>query len=243
MDEMPLIGISGSMEGDRIFLLRAYFSAIASAGGIPVLLDPDLEERAVAECVRALDGLLLAGGGDVEPHRFGETPIPELGEPTPVRDGFEIALLEAAASRDGMPVLGICRGLQVMNVAAGGTLYQDLPSQHPGRGTDLLEHKQTLPYEQPSHSITLQNECWLYPLCGQAHWSVNSMHHQAIHRVAPAYQVVATSPDGVVEAIQHRQRPHWQAVQWHPERLSDGLSKGLFATFVQSAQQYRRKKA
>ncbi len=244
MKRMPVIGISGSMEVNKkkVFLLQDYFDAVSRAGGLPVLLNPAADEAAIRQYADVLDGLLLAGGGDVEPKRFGRTPIEQLGETTPPRDRFEFALLKEAA-RINLPVFGICRGLQVMNVSSGGTLYQDLKSQHPESGHGLLEHKQPEAYEIPTHAAVLQPDSLLYFLHKAETAMVNSMHHQAVEDVAPDYRVTAVSSDGVVEAIEHRTRKDWFAVQWHPERLENSLSRSLFSTFVSCAQRYREAKA
>lgn len=245
MKRRPVIGISGSMEPQKrkVFLLQAYFDAVSRAGGLPVLLDPAADEQAIREYASLLDGLMLAGGGDVEPQHFGQDPIEQLGETTPLRDRFELALLKEAA-RAGLPVFGICRGLQVMNVAAGGTLYQDLKTQHPESGFCLLEHKQQEAYEIPSHEVTIMQNSLLSSLNAGAgdNAMVNSMHHQAIARVSPEYRVTAVGRDGVIEAIEHRSRQNWFAVQWHPERLEDRLSRSLFETFVGFAAVYREEK-
>lgn len=243
MEGMPLIGISGSMECKerKSFLLQAYFDAVSRAGGIPVLLNPYMAGEALRQCMKALDGLMLAGGGDVEPRHFGQEAIPELGETTPVRDELELSLLREAYTLQ-MPVFGICRGLQVMNVAGGGTLYQDLKTQHPERNGALLEHKQTEPYETATHSIAIAQDSFLSALTDAPCCMVNSMHHQAVDQPAKTYRVVATAPDGVVEAIQHRELTCWTAVQWHPERLDDALSHKLFELLIHNAAAYRRNK-
>ena len=238
---MPLIGISGSMNDpeNQIFLVRSYMQVILHAGGVPVLLSPDMEQTALEDCLDQLDGLMLAGGGDVVPSRFGEEPIQELGETTPVRDEFELRLLPAAIRRN-MPVLGICRGIQVMNVALGGTLYQDLPAQYQPAHPPLLAHKQTQPYETPTHSVELQPSSQLYRLTGQKELQVNSMHHQAIEALADGLMISGRAADGTIEAVECLDLPFFLGVQWHPERLSDEASHRLFAGFVEAAQTYRR---
>lgn len=244
MASMPLIGISGSIETkkNKVFLLQAYFDAISGAGGIPLLLDPHMSSVAIAQCLPALDGILLAGGGDVGPWHFGQEPIPQIGEMTPIRDTFEFALLKEADRLSPMPVFGICRGMQVMNVAAGGTLYQDLATQHPSRTSGLLSHKQERPYEVPTHQVRIEKDSLLYRQIAMESCMVNSMHHQAVDRLGSGYRLTAVSEDGVAEAIEHEAHPFRVAVQWHPERLSDALSHNLFAAFIGSAQAYRREK-
>ncbi len=242
MPNMPLIGISGSMETkkNKVFLLQAYFDAISGAGGIPVLLNPQMSQSAVSECMEALDGLMLAGGGDVGPWHFGQDPVAEIGEITPIRDVFEFELLKQADRLSTMPVLGICRGMQVMNVAAGGTLYQDLPTQYPSREAALLCHQQEQPYEVPTHAVHIKKDSLLYRQIAQETCMVNSMHHQAVDALGSGYRLVAASDDGVAEAMEMPGHPFRLAVQWHPERIQDMLSHNLFATFIRSAQEYRR---
>lgn len=241
---MPMIGISGSMNDleNHIFLLRSYMQSILQAGGIPVLLSPDMDIAAMEACLQPMDGLLFAGGGDVVPARFGEDPIPQLGETTPVRDAFELALLPMAAARK-MPVLGICRGVQAMNVALGGTLYQDLPSQYQPVEGMLLAHKQEKPYETPSHTVQVVPDSLLHRLTAQDTLRVNSMHHQSVKDVAPSLCVTAHAPDGVVEALEQPNLPFFLGVQWHPERLTDEASLCLFKGLINAADAYRRNKA
>lgn len=238
---MPLIGISGSMNDaeKQVFLVRAYMQALLQAGGVPVMLSPDMKDSALTACLDHLDGLLLAGGGDIIPARFGEEPIPELGETTPVRDDFELTLLPMAMERQ-MPVLGICRGVQVMNVALGGTLYQDLPAQYHSDPIPLLPHKQEKPYECPTHAIQVNPVSLLYRLIGQETVQVNSMHHQSAKAIAPSLRITASATDGVVEALEHPDLPFFLGVQWHPERLTDTASQQLFKGFISAAIAYRR---
>lgn len=236
---MPMIGISGSLDSEetQVTLMRTYLRAVGEAGGIPVLLSPDMDDAALAACLDRLDGILLAGGGDMAPALFGEEPIPELGDQSPLRDAFELRLLQHALSKK-MPTLGICRGVQVMNVAMGGTLYQDLPAQYQPAQMPLLAHKQTAPYATPTHTVTVQTGTLLNKLTGQTVLDVNSMHHQAAWKIAPQLRVSATAPDGVTEALEAPEHPFYLGVQWHPERLADAGSKQLFKGFVEAAATY-----
>lgn len=245
MATMPLIGISGSIETKepKVFLLQTYFNAVSAAGGIPLLLNPHMSEAAIEQCMDVLDGLLLAGGGDVDPRHFGQEPVQEIGEIIPIRDSLEFALIKAADRRSPMPILGICRGLQVLNVAAGGTLYQDLPTQYPAEGTQLLKHSVDDAVNATAHNVQLEPACRLYELLRAETLAVNSMHHQAVEQTGNGYRAVAFSEDGVVEAIEHTGHPFRLAVQWHPERMTDPASRRLFEGFIASAQQYRRSKA
>lgn len=240
---MPLIGISGSMNDaeKQIFLVRAYMQVLLKAGAVPVLLSPDMDTCAMTHCLNKLDGLMLAGGGDVVPSHFQEEAIPELGETTPERDALELSLLPMAMERQ-MPVLGICRGVQVMNVALGGNLYQDLPAQYQHETMPLLPHRQTEAYEKPTHTVMINPSSLLHQLVGETEIAVNSMHHQAVKRIAPLLQPVATAPDGVIEALEHPALPFFLGVQWHPERLEDAASRQLFAGFINAAETYRRHK-
>lgn len=239
----PLIGISGSMNDTKkqLFLVRSYMQVLLQAGGIPVLLSPDMDSSSMASCIELLDGFMLAGGGDVVPERFGEEAIPELGETTPVRDAFELEILGKIIERQ-MPVLGICRGIQVMNVAIGGTLYQDLPAQYHPEDLSPLSHKQEEPYEIPTHTVQIEPLSLLHSLTGQNELQVNSMHHQSVKAIAAPLRVVARATDGVVEALEHPGLPFFLGVQWHPERLADEASRQLFKGFIKAASIYRRRK-
>ena len=237
----PLIGLCGSVDAEQTqqFLLRDYFSAVLRAGGLPVLLSMDMDEEARADCLSRLDGLMLAGGNDVDPTCYCENPVRELGEVNSLRDGFELALLPQAMKLD-MPVLGICRGIQVMNVALGGTLYQDLPTQ---RADSRLIHRQEKPYDKPSHAVSIRDGSLLSNILGTNSFCVNSMHHQAVRDVAPALHTCAQAEDGVTEAVESDDRSFFLGVQWHPERMpADREATALFEAFVGACEQYALKK-
>lgn len=236
----PLIGISTSTQvsndptrlGMRRFALPAYYVArVEEAGGLPVML-PNATPEDASTFVARLDGVLLSGGVDVDPAAYGAEPHARLGEVDPARDRFELALVKAARAA-GRPVFAICRGMQVANVAFGGTLVQDIASQVDG----AFRHEQnTLDIEQPSHSVAIEPGTDLARLAGALQARVNSFHHQSVERLAPGFRLTARAGDGVIEAMEHPEAPWFQCVQWHPERLAgDALTRALFAAFVQAA--------
>lgn len=242
MADFPLIGISGSLEKDesKQFLVRDYNTAILAAGGIPVLLSLDMNQAQLAACLAPLSGLLLAGGNDVAPSLFGETPVQALGEVNPLRDSFEMRLLNAAFPLR-MPVLGICRGMQVMNVMMGGSLYQDIPSQHrTPDGHSPMAHSQTCPAQYDSHGVSIQAQTRLEAILGTRRLPVNSFHHQAVKAVAPPLRCCAVSDDGIIEAVESAEHPFFLGVQWHPERMArtDAHAAALFSALVEASRQF-----
>lgn len=243
MKKFPLIGVSGSIdEKEREhFLMRCYARAILSGGAIPMLLSPDMDDEMLASCMEKLDGIFLAGGNDVAPEVFGEDPIPELGEVNPLRDQFEMRLVKKAYET-GMPVLGVCRGIQSMNAALGGTLWQDLPSQYrTGANEKPIAHSQKRPDYYQSHSVYIMEETKLHSIVKAASLRVNSFHHQAVKDAADGLVISAVSTDGVVEAIECPNHPFFVGVQWHPERYFDRTedARALFAAFAKAAASYR----
>ena len=238
MKTLPIIGISGSIEKDesKQYIVRDYMTSLLKAGAIPLLLSVDLEEAQIALCLSQLDGLMLSGGNDVDPMLFGESPAHGLDQVNPIRDRLEMNLI-AEAYRLSMPVLAICRGLQTLNVALGGTLYQDLPSQYlaPDGGRSIL-HSQTAPSRYASHLITVEPETPLRNIFGADQIGVNSYHHQAIKALAPALTVCARAGDGVIEAVYDPSKPFVLGVQWHPERMAEGAP--LFHAFAQASAQF-----
>jgi len=231
----PVIGITCSWEIDRAAYLspRDYTDAVRAAGGRPVLLPHTTLESGEAESVLSrIDGLLLSGGTDLDPATFGEEPRFPLKAIDPVRDGFELALSRTALTT-GLPVFGICRGIQVLNLAAGGTVYQDLSGQVPG----ALRHEQDAPRWHPTHTVSIEKGTKLHAILEEALCRVNSFHHQAVRDAAPGFAVSATASDGVVEAIEATDAPFVLGVQWHPENTYRTLasSRRLFAAFVTAA--------
>lgn len=213
----PLIGITCDYDlaADRLQLHNDYCQAIYAAGGIPVML-PYVDIEDICFLASRLDGIMFTGGGDVDPHYFGEHPHYALGQINPVRDKAEIGLCAWAMSND-KPVLGICRGIQVMNVAMGGTLYQDIAAQM--KCEDTINHRQTAPGWYPCHGVRLEADSIISRIIGQQYIQVNSFHHQAVKEVASPFYVIGRSDDGLIEAIESREHTFVVGVQWHPERM------------------------
>lgn len=208
-----------------------YAAAVEAAGGIPVIL-PVLAPEKAPEVLEHLQGLLLSGGVDLDPSHYGEDPLPGLGKVTPERDAFELALARRALAA-GVPVLGICRGVQVLNVAAGGTLFQDLGSQL----EKVLKHRQEAPRWHESHAVRLDPSSRMAAILGVTEARVNSFHHQAVRVVAPGLRAVAWAPDGVIEAVESVDGGFALGVQWHPEEMWDRYPLHLkpFSALVEAA--------
>lgn len=192
--------------------------AVEAAGGMPIILPYPLaiaaaEEQAAA-MVAFFAGLIVPGGPDVDPTFYGEEPIPQIGRTAYQKDAFEIALVKAAAAA-GKPILGICRGTQIYNVAMGGTLFQDLATQAPNYA---IRHAQAAPARFPTHHVTFAPNGRLHALFGATGY-VNSRHHQAVQTLAPGLKITATAADGVVEGLESVDDNQFLGVQWHPENL------------------------
>ena len=219
-----------------------YVEGVAEAGGVPVVLPPVGGERTAEAVIGGLDGLLLSGGSDLDPGSYGEAPAPELDVTIPERDAFELPLLRLALMR-GIPVFGICRGMQALNVVLGGTLYQDLPSQL-GRG--VLKHRQETPKGQPTHEVEIREGSWIGGVLGSS-VKVNSYHHQGIKDLADGLVVSGRSSDGVVEAVESRDFPErWLVgVQWHAEAMRETgpEQRRLFEAHVSAAEHHAHRRA
>lgn len=229
-----LIGLTVSLSTDpeQAAAHAAYARAIADAGGLPVFLPYDLSAASLRGLYERLDGLLFPGGGDLDPATYGSTTNAALMSVDPVRDQIELTLARWAWE-DGKPVLGICRGQQLLNVAAGGTLIPDIASLQP----DALRHSD--PRRAPealAHAVSVEPDSYLAKVGTPPQLEVNSSHHQAVDRLANGWEVSAVAPDGIIEAIEAPGHPFALAVQWHPERLGARPdAAGLFTTFVQIA--------
>jgi putative glutamine amidotransferase len=216
----PIAVPDGADGRQQISLWANYIAALENAGLTAVLVTPAHSISSVAELVSRCSGLVLSGGVDVDPARYGEDPMPQLGRVSAERDAVEFAALEAAFERD-MPILGICRGCQVLNVFMGGTLYQDIETQYPG----ALAHRQTEPWGRRPHAARVEPGTRLDALVGARELCINSFHHQAIRTVAPGLKVSAWAEDGLIEAIEAPARRWVVGVQWHPERQEASAEK------------------
>lgn len=211
--------------------MKAFYSeAIIQAGGIPILL-PSEGVGYIQTLRGTIDGLLLTGGGDVDPALFGEEPHQHLGNVTPERDLFEIVLVKAMLEVN-KPILGICRGMQVINIAAGGSVYQDMYHQCE---FPVIQHSQQAPVHHASHFIQLKKGSLLQKMMDKNQLKVNSFHHQAVKDVPFPFVVSAHSSDGIIEAIESSSDSFVVGVQWHPETLKDASSLKLFTEFIQES--------
>ena len=218
-------------EKENIWMRACYMDGVLQAGGIPVILPFTEDEEEIDRLVELCDGFLFTGGPDISPALYHEAPRKELGEVCEKRDTLERLVLERALKAE-KPVLGICRGSQLINAVLGGTLYQDLPAQHPSD----TEHNQPEPYDVPVHEVTVLADTPLHPWLNTDRLEVNSMHHQAVRELAPCLEPMALSPDGLVEAAFRRDGSWLWTVQWHPERMlrTDPYSRMIFESFVKA---------
>jgi putative glutamine amidotransferase len=238
----PVIGIpcnSLTRPGSTVVVYgnnQSYVRAVQRAGGVALLIPAGHDADAIEAICSRLDGLLLSGGCDIDPERYGEERIAACQTPDAERDELELALA-AWALDAAVPILGICRGMQLLNVACGGTLYQDLETQQP----EMERHDQAaIGRTYRAHGIRLQQHSRLSEILGPAPYAVNSLHHQAVARPGERVEIVGWSPDGVAEAMEVDGHPFALAVQFHPEELEgdpeqpDEPSRALFRAFVQA---------
>lgn len=225
----PVIGITGSSQPENnTYLYKDFFiSAIDNAGGIAILLPPATNAGLIEDYLDICQGFVFSGGGDMDPVYWGDFPQAGYGEIDPVRDWFEFNLARKALVLP-RAVLGICRGCQILNAAAGGSLVQDLHSR--------MCHDQKAPRSYSFHDIFIEKESRLRNIIGVDRIRVNSFHHQAVKQPGKDLYITALSADGTVEAIENRQHPFYVGVQWHPECMTDEHSIRLFAALTEAAQ-------
>ena len=228
----PLIGISANTADIDLTLRRVYCDQIVRAGGVPVVLPPVDDAEVLINMLEGIDGLVLTGGADYNPLWYGEQPEKELHTINSTRDLPELLLTRLAFNRQ-IPILGICRGVQTMAIALGGNLVQDLKTP--------LKHSQDAPRSEATHSVTITEGSTLYGLYGQGTF-VNSFHHQAVKDCGSHLHVVATAPDGVIEAVESTEQKALMGVQWHPEWMGDEGLK-LFEWLTQRSREFKAAKA
>ncbi len=215
-------------------MLPGYMDVVRDMGGVPIVLPLVVEEEDVVQLCDMCDGFLLTGGHDVATTLYGESPSERCGVSCPSRDSLEVVVFRYALSKD-KPVLGVCRGIQLINALCGGTLYQDLPTQFASE----QNHQMTPPYDQEWHRVDIVEGTPLRDIIGEGEIAVNSYHHQAIKVLSPQLCPTAISKDGLVEGVYMPGRRFVHAVQWHPElnyRVSDS-SRKIVASFINAAKQ------
>lgn len=227
----PIIGLSPLYDDEKqgLWMRPGYLDVVYACGAIPLVLPFDSDAVDVEQMLSICDGLLMTGGADVNPRLYGEDPLPECGPMQPIRDELEYRLLDYAIEAD-MPILGVCRGSQILNVFLGGSLYQDLASQFEGS----INHAMNPPYEIPCHRVMLEEGEPLQVLLQTDALPVNSIHHQAVKRVAPTLVPLARSMDGVIEGVWMPGKRFVWGVQWHPEWFwnIDARQKCIVQAFV-----------
>ena len=229
----PIIGVMPLWddEKDSIWMLPGYFDGINQAGAIPIMLPFSENEQELDQLIKMCDGFLFTGGHDVSPELYNEKTLDGLVSSCVKRDKMESYILKKAIQLD-KPILGICRGIQFINAALGGTLYQDIPTQYETE----TEHHQNPPYDIPVHKVKVINDSPLYKCLDTELLDVNSYHHQAVKDLAPNLEVMAVSEDGLVEAVYKPDQKFLWAVQWHPEfsYKTDDNSRKIFKTFIEA---------
>jgi len=227
--EKPIIGITGNFGEKGCELAQGYYLSVLKAGGTPVVIPPHRDKEALLTLLNTLDGLVFSGGGDINPLLLGEEPLPQLHSVCPERDEPELFLVREAFHRQ-IPMLGICRGIQVMAAALGGKVWQDIglsPTLSQGEGDNspllgrgrgrAIKHSQDMPRYSASHTVRIEEGTLLHDIFGSDTLAVNSFHHQAVRETGPHLRVSALSPDGIIEAVESTEHKALLGVQWHPE--------------------------
>ena len=236
--EKPLIGLTPShdLKNNDLNMRPTYMRAVSHAGGIPVILPLEASTEDLRQLSACLDGFLFTGGPDIHPFHFGEETLAACGDVSPARDQMELELLSLAMETK-KPILGICRGVQLINIGLGGDIYQDLTSQF--KEDFPVAHRQPFHYTTPSHKVTVMEHTKLKAIVKESEIPVNSMHHQAIRNVAPGLIVSAYAANHLAEAVEMPDYPYLLGVQWHPEYLWETFKSAaaLFDSFVDACRQ------
>ena len=229
----PVIGITTGYDEDKkmLYLKEGYYEAIYQSGGLAVAIPFTCDEENLLEHLENYDGILLSGGSDIDPKFYGESNMPYNGTISPIRDQCELFMAKKIIEAN-IPLLGICRGIQVMNVAMGGTLFQDIYAQN--KESTMFMHTQSAPTWYPSHEITMKKDSWVYRSFGKEKGEVNSFHHQAIKDIGKGFEATSHSGDGIIEAIEYTKNRFCVGVQWHPELMWQHNPEflNLFKAFV-----------
>ena len=237
----PVIGLTGNFQDGNCTLAEGYYQSILKAGGVPFIIPCYDDAHALANTLDRIDGILLTGGADINPLFLGEEPVKELHGINPRRDRQELLLTQLAADRQ-IPILGICRGIQTLNAAFGGPLYQDIHSQMEGT---RIKHSQELDRSYASHTVNIEKDTLLHELFDADTIAVNSFHHQAVKEPAPGFRVCARATDGVIEAMESTEYKSMIGVQWHPECFilkGDECMMPLFHWLIREAASFKEAK-
>ena len=238
-ERRPVIGITGNYEDLTCKLGKGYYLSVIKAGGVPVIIPPSADKHVLMNTLDHIDALILSGGSDINPLYSGEEPIPGLHGINQERDLPELLITRLAYNRQ-LPMLGICRGIQTLAVALGGTVCQDIESEKPQvkSGKSAIKHSQDADRSEPTHSVDIAGDSTLYNLYNESSIYVNSFHHQAVSEPGERFRTVAKAKDGIIEAIESTEMKSIIGVQWHPECMQEG--QPLFQWLVGEARTYRR---
>lgn len=235
----PLVGITAEVrEGGNYFLPPVYGKTILQAGGIPVLI-PLIPDKDIDELCEQIDALFVTGGEDIDPSYYNQDPHVHLGIITPRLDKMEFALVQKMLELD-KPYIGVCRGLHMLNVATGGSLYQSIHSQ---REEPVMQHLQKAERTHRSHPVKVDTESRMFKMLGESEFKVNSFHHQACNEVGESLKVVARAKDGIIEGVESEEHSFVFGFQWHPEEFAlagDEPSKRIFEAYISAAKERKK---
>ena len=224
-------------EKNMLYAKKQYLDVLTDSGALPVIMPMICDTRLIDEYINMCDGILIMGGIDADARLYGDVNRVYNGRISPQRDYLEIYIIKQAAQKK-IPLFGICRGVQILNIAMGGTLYQDINAQL--GELNIYQHQQKAPEWHHTHSVTVAKNSWIYKALELDKLDVNSMHHQAVKDIAPEFEAVCRSGDGIIEAIENTEHK-MIGVQWHPELMHEKEQKKLFIEFVSLCAEYKSK--